>query len=162
MINKNGVWFVTLFSLILVLSIYYITMPTELLITKDKDKSLPTVNIEETDNLLALKVSENEKVEEEIDVLKKIISNSDATIEDKNNAFERIKELNNIRSEEEKLQTKIKKEFQYDSFIKINNDNSINITVKCDKYDDELANNIMRLIQENYQDKKNITVKFQK
>ena len=40
MINKNGVWFVTLFSLILVLSIYYITMPTELLISKEKDKVL--------------------------------------------------------------------------------------------------------------------------
>ena len=29
MVNKQGLWFLTLFSLILVLSVYYITMPNE-------------------------------------------------------------------------------------------------------------------------------------
>ena len=42
MINKKSLWFLTLFSLILVLSIYYITMPSELLLTtsttENKDK----------------------------------------------------------------------------------------------------------------------------
>ena len=32
MINKKNIWFLTLFSLILVLSVYYITMPSELLL----------------------------------------------------------------------------------------------------------------------------------
>lgn len=32
MINKKSLWFLTLFSLILVLSIYYITMPSELML----------------------------------------------------------------------------------------------------------------------------------
>ena len=35
MIKKKNLWFLTLFSLILVLSIYYITMPNELLITNN-------------------------------------------------------------------------------------------------------------------------------
>ena len=35
MINKQNLWFLTLFSLILVLSVYYITMPNDLL-TKDE------------------------------------------------------------------------------------------------------------------------------
>ena len=35
MINRKNLWFLTLFSLILVLSIYYITMPNELLITNN-------------------------------------------------------------------------------------------------------------------------------
>ena len=35
MINKKNLWFVTLFSLILVLSVYYITMPSELLMTNN-------------------------------------------------------------------------------------------------------------------------------
>ena len=47
MINKQKLWFLTLFSLILVLSVYYITMPNELLITTngnylDKDKTTQT------------------------------------------------------------------------------------------------------------------------
>ena len=33
MINKKSLWFLTLFSLILVLSVYYITMPSDLLLT---------------------------------------------------------------------------------------------------------------------------------
>ena len=36
MINKQNLWFLTLFSLILVLSVYYITMPNELLLSKTK------------------------------------------------------------------------------------------------------------------------------
>lgn len=161
MINKNGVWFVTLFSLILVLSIYYITMPTELLISKDKKEVLPTVNVSESDSLLALKVSNNEEIEEEINVLKQIISNSDATIEDKNNAFDRIKELNQVRSEEKTLEDKIKEKIKLEAFVKIKN-NDIDVTVKSEENSSEQANSIMRLIQENYQTKKNISVKYQK
>ena len=50
MINKKSLWFLTLFSLILVLSIYYITMPSELLLTTDintfDDINEPTVSVE--------------------------------------------------------------------------------------------------------------------
>ena len=35
MINKKSLWFLTLFCLILVLSIYYITMPSELLLNSE-------------------------------------------------------------------------------------------------------------------------------
>lgn len=162
MINKNGVWFVTLFSLILVLSIYYITMPTELLISNDMDKAIPTVKVEESDILFALRVSSDEEINEEIDVLKEIISNSESTIEEKNNAFERIKELNGTRSEEETLEAEIEKEHNLKSFIKIEDNNTINVTVKNAEHNQELANQIMRTIQKNYNEKKYISVKFQK
>ena len=35
MINKKNLWFLTLFSLVLVLSVYYVTMPSELLTTNN-------------------------------------------------------------------------------------------------------------------------------
>ena len=162
MVNKNGVWFVTLFCLIIVLSIYYITMPQELFIKNEDEKLAPTANVEESDILLALRVSSDEQLDEEINVLKKIISNSESTIEDKNNAFERIKELNNVRSEEESLEGKIKDEYNLESFVKIEANNTINITVKNNEHDKNLANKIMRTIQANYNTKKNISVKFQK
>ena len=58
MINKQNLWFLTLFSLILVLSVYYITMPSELLksnngdynlVNKDEsnDETSPTITITE-------------------------------------------------------------------------------------------------------------------
>ena len=48
MINKKSLWFLTLFSLILVLSVYYITMPSELLLTSNNSTSTTTENEKET------------------------------------------------------------------------------------------------------------------
>ena len=174
MINKRSLWFLTLFSLILVLSIYYITMPSELLLTnnknsnttkteskkEDKNQEQATVSVEESDLLVALRVEADNKMESEIEDLKVILTNAESTAE-KNEAFEKIKTLNNNRGEEEKLETKIKEEFKLNSFIKIEDD-QIKVTIESEKHDSELANKIMRSIQSNYETSKYISVKFQK
>ena len=161
MVNKKGVWFLTLFSLILVLSVYYITMPTELLITnKVEENAKPTVKTDESSILVALRVESNEEVEKEMDSLKKIISDSKSSIEDKNAAFEKMKELNTNRSKEEILEEKIKTTYKLESFIKIDS-KIVSVTVKSNKHDKELANNIMRAIQEEFKEKIKITVKFE-
>ena len=161
MVNKKGVWFLTLFSLILVLSVYYITMPTELLINNNiTEETKPTVKTDESSILLAQRVEANEEIEKEMDSLKKIISDSKSTIEDKNAAFEKMKELNANRSKEEILEEKIKTTYKLESFVKIDN-KSISVIVKSNKHDKELANNIMRSIQEEYTEKVKITVKFE-
>lgn len=164
MVNKKGVWFLTLFSLILVLSVYYITMPTELLVSTNKevkDDTNPTVNVEDSSILVALRVEEDENIEKEIESLKKIISDSDSTIEDKNTAFEKMKELNANRSEEEVLEEKIKTTHNLKSFVKIDKSN-ISVTINEEKHNTELANKIMRTIQEDFNSPMKITVKFQK
>ena len=165
MVNKKGVWFLTLFSLILVLSVYYITMPTELMITQNIDnkeeKTKPTVKTEDSSILVALRVEEDENIEKEIESLKKIISNSESSIEEKNTAFEKMKELNANRSKEEILEEKIKATHNLKSFVKID-DKTISVTINDKKHSVELANKIMRTIQEEYQEQMKITVKFQK
>ena len=164
MINKKSLWFLTLFSLILVLSIYYITMPSELLLTGNtnisKEENEPTVNIEETDILVALRVEADEEMSKEISDLELILTNSNSTTEEKNKAYEKIKDLNNIRSIEEKLESQIKESHKLESFIKIKG-NNISVIVKSKEHSHNIANNIMRTIQSNYEDSKYITVKFQ-
>ena len=79
MINKRGLWFLTLFSLILVLSVYYITMPSELLMTaNNSDSSEETKEVSTTadeDNesaeLVALRVEAEEQMLDEITELKR-------------------------------------------------------------------------------------------
>ena len=44
MIKKQNLWFLTLFSLILVLSVYYITMPNDLLVAQ---KAADNTDVEE-------------------------------------------------------------------------------------------------------------------
>ena len=169
MINKKSLWFLTLFSLILVLSIYYITMPSELLLTSgtnikneniDSDISEPTVNIQESDILVALRVESDEEMSKEIDELQLVLTNADSSVNEKNEAYEKIKELNSNRSEEEKLESQIKESHKLESFIKIKG-NNISVIVKSNNHSNNIANNIMRTIQSNYEDSKYITIKFQ-
>lgn len=169
MINKKSLWFLTLFSLILVLSIYYITMPSELLLTtgtniknekEETESKEATIKIEESDLLVALRVESDEEMTKEIDELQQVLNNSDSSTEEKNKAYEKIKDLNSIRGEEEKLETQIKDEHKLNSFIKIKG-NNISVIIKSKEHSNNIANNIMRTIQSNYENQKYITVKFQ-
>lgn len=169
MINKKSLWFLTLFSLILVLSIYYITMPSELLLktnidnleTSKTENTETTISVEESDILVALRVESDEEMANEIEKLQLILTDADSSVDDKNSAYEKIQKLNNNRGDEEKLEHQIKETYNLDSFIKIK-DNQISVTINSSKHDKTLANNIMRTIQSNYETSKYITVKFQK
>ncbi len=171
MINKKSLWFVTLFSLILVLSVYYITMPSEMLLTngnnyvaetsKETNEEEAVVKVEETDPLEVLRVEANEEMLKEMEELKEVLTNSKSTTEEKNNAFEKMKLLNTTRGEEESLENKIKEEYKYNAFVKIDGD-QISVVVNTDKLDVTTANKIMRTVQSNYDKKMYITVKHQK
>lgn len=170
MINKQNLWFLTLFSLILVLSVYYITMPNDLLIAsnstniKEKKESLEKEEdkdtVSEVDTLTTLRVSLDEKRDKEKQELKTTMTKEDATTEEKNNAYEQLKYLSVIEGEEEKLEKLIKEKHNLNSFVKIDN-NTITVVAAKKKHDVKLANNIMRTIQGEYNDKKIITVKFE-
>ena len=97
----------------------------------------------------------------EIEDLKTVLTDDKATTNDKNEAYEKIKNINNNRSDEENLEKKIKDEFNLNSFIKIDGD-QIKVTIQSDKHDTSIANKIMRSIQNNYETSKYISVKFQK
>lgn len=167
MINKQNLWFLTLFSLILVLSVYYITMPNELLLTKTKTEEKSTsskkedATIEESTSLVAMRVSLEEERQEAMNTLQEQLTSDAMTTEEKNNAYEQLKYLNELQGKEETLEKKIKETCKLDSFVKIDNSN-ITVVAIASKHDNTLANNIMRLIQEEYKEKMYITVKFEK
>ena len=173
MINKKNLWFLTLFSLILVLSVYYITMPSEVLMgtnsnyltnnvnKENNDDNKVNVTVEESEILVALRVEANDQMLSEIEALETILTNVDSTVDEKNNAFEKIKLLNINRGMEEEIESKILEEFNLKSFVKINED-QIRIVVSKDKHDEALANDIMRSVQSKFDKKMYISVKFQK
>ena len=102
-----------------------------------------------------------EERKEELEVLKEELTKETITIEEKNNIYSELKYLNEIQGKEEKLENKIKKEFELDCFVKIDNKN-ISLVCISSKHDIELANKIMRSIQSNYDKKMNISITFQK
>jgi len=174
-INKQSLWFLTLFSLILVLSVYYITMPNELLLTnnnvyqnKEKDQvtekeveSNAQVTIQESEALTAMRVSLEEERLTMREELQKTLTDQETGSEEKNNAYEQLRYLRELQGTEEKLESKIKKTYALDSFVKVEN-NQVKVVVSSKEHNNSLANNIMRTIQEEFTEKMYITVRFEK
>ncbi len=161
MINKQKLWFLTLFSLILVLSVYYVTMPSNLLSVSDiKEDTTPTINIEETNMLDVLKEENNEQVAKEIESLRKIIVNTDTPIEEKNIAYEKIQKLEENKGKEEKIVSLIKEKLGFDTYVEIKNA-KVNVVVSNKEHSYKIANDIIKLVSSSFNSDKSVTVKFQ-
>ena len=116
MINKQKLWFLTLFSLILVLSIYYITMPKEVFeskkeneVNKENDNKV-NIEISDSSSLDVLRVSDDEARLKEIEDLRIVLTNVDSSIDEKNKAYEKLKLIEQNKGKEESLEDKIKNE----------------------------------------------------
>lgn len=165
MINKKNIWFLTLFSLILVLSVYYITMPSELLLN-NTNFTTPTINnnddninIESSSVIGALKAEDNDSFLKQLDSLKIILMDKEKSIEEKNNAFDKMKELNINKSLEEKIEKSLSDTFNLKTFVKIKDD-QVKVVVESSDHDISIANKIMNLVQSNFENKMYITVDF--
>ena len=119
-----------------------------------------SVSKEESSLLVALRVEEDESVLKQMNDYQEILLDANKTSAEKNEAYLSLMALNSKKEEEAKIEKKIKEEFNYDSFVKINKDN-INVTIACQEHNSSLANNIMRSIQSLYDTNKYITVKFE-
>lgn len=168
MINKQGIWFLTLTSLALVLSVYYITMPNELLLTNNSSYQTNKENVNKTSNEVKIKESElitSMRVEldsERTNLMNELqgkLSDSKLTVDEKNEVYEDLRYLSNIASLESTLESKIKNEFKLNSFIKIDED-LVEVTISSSNHDKSLAVNIMKSLQEEFTEKKYISVSF--
>lgn len=164
MINKKNIWFLTLFSLILVLSVYYITMPSELLLNNTNFSGTTKENNDdvaiETSNIIsALKAEDNESYLKQLDSLKLILMDKEKSVEEKNSAFDQMKELNIHKSEEENIEKQLNETFSLKTFVKIKDD-QIKVVVDSSEHDTTIANKIMNLVQSNFDEKMYITVQF--
>ncbi len=162
MINKQNLWFLTLFSLILVLSIYYLTMPEEALQTINTSKSndTQTIEVEQSDVLTALRVDADEQTTQEMATYQEILLNEEASVEEKNDAYEALKELNQNKGKEETVEQAILDEHKLKSFVKIKED-QVQVVISNKEHDEQLANKIIRTVQNNFDTRMFITVKFQ-
>ncbi len=162
MINKNGLWFVTLFSLILVLGIYYVTTKNDevLQVVNKTDEVKEVLETNESSILVSLKVKEEEEMLAEMESLQTILLDDTASLQEKNDAYNSLQALNATKGKVEALEKKVKEKLNLECFIKIKND-QISVTVASKDHNSTLANNIIRTIQEEYENKMYIVVKFQ-
>ena len=108
MINKQKLWFLTLFSIILVLSVYYVSMPGEslsnLIKSSDTSSEKTTIKTNNEDSLAALRVSNDEEVLAEMAKLQETLLDTAASSEDKNNAYEKLLSINLNKGKETSLE----------------------------------------------------------
>lgn len=162
MINKNSIWFLTLSSIIFVLIIYYAVYPTDdkILTTFKSDISNKTVQVEESDVLTAMRINKDEDNQKVINKAQEVLLNTSSTVDEKNNAYEQLQEVNTISSIEEKAEKIIKEEFGIASFVRIKDTNmQVVIDNKDDSY--ELVNKIIITLHSKLSTDYYITVKFE-
>ena len=159
LINKQNMLFLALSSLVLVLSVYYVTMPNELLLTTNNsnyssvssivEKEKEEIVVSDSSVVSAMKnLTRDERLKEVEDLNNKLIDKTLST-EEKNNVYEEIKTINKLTSMEEELEKKIKEEFKFENFVKIKDD-VIEVTINSSKHDKNLAVKIMSLVEKDY------------
>ena len=174
MINKQSLLFLTLTSLILVLSVYYITMPNELLLTTNsshnsdtnhvnKDVSSNTdsvnVNISESKTIDVMRnILDEERLKSKEELNNKLV-NSDLTVEEINNVYEELKYISKIETLESVIEQKIKNEYGLDSFVKISDD-VVEVTINSSKHDVSLVVKIIASVEEELENKMYVSVSF--
>ncbi|MBE6158922.1 MAG: SpoIIIAH-like family protein [Firmicutes bacterium] len=159
--NKKNLIYVSLISLILILGIYYITIPNNMLenVEPTISESIDNTSTEEISSLVGLRVENEEMVIAKLEDLQNTITDTSKSSEEKNIAYEQLKNLNQLKGKQEEIEKLIKKEFNFDSFVKINED-QINIVISNNNHNKELANNIIKKVQSMFKEKKYITIKF--
>ena len=164
MINRQGLWFLTLFSLILVLSVYYITMPNEIfkseeVVTESKEKETSEVSKQNISYVETLKVELDSERAEILDTLQAVLNDNSKTSEEKNRAYEEMKEINDTKALEETISKKIKDEYSLNSYVK-QDESKVEVVVEGKEHDIKLANKIMRTVQSQFSNPISVSVKF--
>ena len=161
MINKQSIWFTFLFSIILVLSIFYITMDSEKLdgLILDVDTNDTTLVVNESTELVALRVQDDEDTLETINELQSILLDQTSDLSAKNDAYDQLLNINSNKAIESNLEKIIRNEFKLESFIKIKG-NNVSVFIDSDNHDYKLANDVINRLNKEFKDSKYITVKF--
>jgi hypothetical protein len=161
MINKQSIWFTFLFSIILVLSIFYITMDTEKLdeLILDVDTNDTTLVVNESTELVALRVQDDEETLDTINELQNILLDETSDLSAKNDAYDQLLSINSNKRIESSLEKIIKDEFKLDSFGKLKN-NNVTVFIDSSDHDYKLANDIIRRLSKEFKEDRYITVKF--
>ncbi|WP_409301601.1 SpoIIIAH-like family protein [Peribacillus sp. SCS-155] len=184
LLKKQTVWLLTMLSLVVVLSVYYLTTPEQkpgdLAATDQKEDtqevkqesgkaetaktkkgaSVVTKAAGDDDAFEALRMEitdSREKLREELNMA---LANTELSAEERNKAMDSLEELNKVDEKEGILETLIGT-MDYDAaLVRIDGDN-VNIMVKADKPNQKAADDIIQLVSKEFDQLPNIAVEFQ-
>lgn len=148
--NKQAFTFLTLFSLILVLSIYYIMLPP---VSKEESVTQNKTTIEQLQSQL------DKKRDDIISKNNQIIAQESSTSDSINEALETISETKNIWEQEKKIVDKIKEIGYQEAFVEIDG-STIKITVLQKEATQSDASKVIKAVLEIVGEDYQVEVKF--
>lgn len=153
MLRKQTIWLLTMLSLVVVLSVYYVTgeptsqsikdVASDVASTNKEEKATKEVSDQTFDELRM--VLADERSEQKSD-LEAIIVSADATAEDKSAARDKMISLEETGQKEEMLEVLIESIGYEDVFVKVENE-EVSIRIQSEELSKEQANKIIQLAE---------------
>ncbi|CAG9613945.1 Stage III sporulation protein AH [Bacillus rhizoplanae] len=165
MLKKQTVWLLTMLSLVVVLSVYYVMTPdnkskvvtTSLEeVTKEKQGSEKETSKKEgnvsshsasDDSFTALRLKMEDQRSEMKEKLQDVMNSTNASAEERSKAKDEFNALSDLAAKETLLETLIKTEGGYKDALVRADGNDIKVTVQAAKLSAKEANKIMQLVK---------------
>ncbi|MGM0900025.1 SpoIIIAH-like family protein [Mesobacillus maritimus] len=180
LLKKQTVWLLTMLSLVVVLSVYYITSPEPnqgnlASVEEQEENAVNEEAVEEVESedgetiisgiasdeqfealRLDLEVARSEMKEE----YQEILASTDLPVEQRNNAYEKMQELDSISQKEGTLETLIKTMGYDDALVRADGD-KVRVTVKAKEHTATEANEIIQMVRNELGSLQAVAVTFQ-
>jgi stage III sporulation protein AH len=177
LLKKQTVWLLTMLSLVVVLSVYYITAPeqqkadlagveeqkaegTETAATESKDGKTVISGIASDEKFEALRMKLEEQRTKMKEHLQSIVASTDLPAQDRSDAIEKMNELDEVAQKEFTLETLIKSMGYEDALVRADGEN-VRITVKAQEHSKSAANEIIQMVRTELGSLQNVAVQFE-
>lgn len=175
-LKKQTAWLLTMLSLIIVLSVYYIyspgESPTNVAYTDEEEEAGQSeedgaieasddeleeaggvTNVASDETFAALRIKINESREQKLSQYQEVVASGEVSAEMKSEAFAKMEQLNDQSKQINVLETLLMNQFGFkDVIVNPIDSRSYNIIVKADSLSDKEANDIMRKTSEHLGD----------
>ncbi len=173
LLKKQTVWLLTMLSLVVVLSVYYITSPEQKVTnmanieeksdgeaTTSEDGKTVVSKVASDEVFEALRLNLEDKRSELKEQLTQLTASTDVSAEEKSKAYDQIKELSALEAKEAMLETLIKTKGYDDALVRADG-NKVRVTVKSKDSSASAANEIIQLVREEIGDLQKVVIEFQ-
>lgn len=173
MLKRQTVWLLTMLSLVVVLSVYYITAPKDtnnhiafvdngnVAEQQANDKEKADVAVEETeakngnvtssesgdDVFTALRMQIEDERSRLRDQLNDIVASANATAQQKSDALDKIEKLQALTEKEATLETLIKSKGGYDDVLVRADNDKVRVTIKAKNHSAKSANEVIHIVK---------------
>ncbi|MEQ2526131.1 SpoIIIAH-like family protein [Robertmurraya yapensis] len=178
LLKKQTVWLLTMLSLVVVLSVYYMTSPdqqkNELATTEEQKQATDSGQEEvttETEGEIVSSVASDEvfeglrlKLDEERSKMKEelrdIMASTDLPADQRSEAYDQIEELDQVAQKEAVLETLIVAMGYDDALVRADGE-KVRITVKSNEPSASAANDIIQVVKDELGQMQAVAVEFQ-